>query len=842
MWSDGRYTEPVSRRAGLHIAALWAFAIAQPLFDLLGASPEFFVAHRAGSAEILLLTVILAVVLPGLLTLGVWLVGLAGPRAREWALGVALGGLASALAVQLAIRAGATTWPAAIPVSVAGGAAVALAYRRRAAVQDFFTVLSIAALIFPGVFLLRPGTWRLVTGEVGSVANLEGPGAARTASTTPVVLIVFDELPLLSLLGADRSPDPLLYPNFAALARDGVWFRNATTVNDMTRWALPAIVSGQYPRRAALPSAVDHPNTLFTLLGRTHRLDVAEALTSLCPRRLCPPDTETSLAGRLAAMARDLRVVFLHLVLTEDLTEGLPDPTATWARLAEGNEPSARESTQGVRERWRQGITAERVTPILRFIERLDGDEPQPTFYFLHTLVTHHPYYMLPTGRQNGTSVSVPGKVGGSWGQDQPWAVAQQYQRHLLQVGFADRLLGQLVARLKDIGVYDPAIIVVTADHGIAYTPGAPERNSVQQNAAEVMRVPFIVKLPAGTAVSQRVSDVNAETVDIVPTIADALGLDVPWHVDGSSLLDPARPERASKAMFSSVSGERQDIDASGPDLGPALRRKLDLFGDGARNPHRAPRLPGFDGLVGRPLAALRLADGGGRVEITNAWAYEDVDMAAPTVVFDVAGRFASPRPDTVVAVALNGVVEAVTRTWESSPRGWLATPRFDAWRQGRNAIEVLVVERDETGLLLRRTALGQVRPADLNLVLDAAADDWGVRQWGFYPTETPAGGKPFRWTRDRAELSNLFSHDRPREVQIDVAMVAGGAPKRLKVEANDCMLFDGPIGHGWSSTLSLERCHLSDEGLTLRFTTDAPRGATDRRRLGVAVSRVVLR
>jgi hypothetical protein len=89
--------------------------------------------------------------------------------------------------------------------------------------------------------------------------------------------------------------------------------------------------------------------------------------------------------------------------------------------------------------------------------------------------------------------------------------------------------------------------------------------------------------------------------------------------------------------------------------------------------------------------------------------------------------------------------------------------------------------------------------------------------------------------------LSNLFTHEPPREVEIDIAMVPGGRPKVLKIEANDCTVFEGEVGMRWSSTLSLETCPVG-EGFVLRFTTDAPRGTRDRRRLGVAVSRVVVR
>ena len=126
---------------------------------------------------------------------------------------------------------------------------------------------------------------------------------------------------------------------------------------------------------------------------------------------------------------------------------------------------------------------------------------------------------------------------------------------------------------------------------------------------------------------------------------------------------------------------------------------------------HRAPRVPAFDDLVGRALNDVRVVEGGGTVEILHAWSYDDVDPADSAAVFDVAGRFAAPRPDTFLAVAVNGTIEAVTRTWEANPRGWMATPRPDAWKAGRNAIDVFVVDRDDAGVVLRRARVKQDRP-----------------------------------------------------------------------------------------------------------------------------------
>jgi hypothetical protein len=118
------------------------------------------------------------------------------------------------------------------------------------------------------MFWLQPDVRRLL--EV-----VPRPASASTAggpSSTHVVVVVFDEVPLLSLVDEQLLVDKALFPNLARLARDGVWFRNATTVSDYTRWALPAIVTGMRPLPEAAPSARDHPRSIFSLLAWTHEV------------------------------------------------------------------------------------------------------------------------------------------------------------------------------------------------------------------------------------------------------------------------------------------------------------------------------------------------------------------------------------------------------------------------------------------------------------------------------------------------------------------------------------------------------------------------------------------
>ena len=63
-----------------------------------------------------------------------------------------------------------------------------------------------------------------------------------------MVLIIMDEFPLAGLLDSKGEIDAKRFPNFAALQQQSDWFRNAVTVGDSTEQAVPAILSGDFPR------------------------------------------------------------------------------------------------------------------------------------------------------------------------------------------------------------------------------------------------------------------------------------------------------------------------------------------------------------------------------------------------------------------------------------------------------------------------------------------------------------------------------------------------------------------------------------------------------------------
>ena len=76
------------------------------------------------------------------------------------------------------------------------------------------------------------------------------------------------------------------------------------------------------------------------------------------------------------------------------------------------------------------------------------------------------------------------------------WNVEQSYQRHLLQVGAADRFVGALVDRLKDVGIYDRSLVVLTADHGVSFRAGEHVRHATRTTFQDILAVPLFIKAP----------------------------------------------------------------------------------------------------------------------------------------------------------------------------------------------------------------------------------------------------------------------------------------------------------------------------------------------------------
>src|SRR5436190_8346806 len=181
------------RIAGLHLFVLSAFAVAEPLFDLLGKNAEFFGARGSSGWDVVLFALTLLLVPPALLLA----LEAATPRRARGAVHlVFVAGLVGLLILQ-AIRAESRPGWLLVVFAALAGTGAALLYARVGAARLVLTMLAPVPLLFLVLFLFSSGVSRLTffSGTPAAQAAGERPRA-------PVVMVVFDELPVNSLLDA----------------------------------------------------------------------------------------------------------------------------------------------------------------------------------------------------------------------------------------------------------------------------------------------------------------------------------------------------------------------------------------------------------------------------------------------------------------------------------------------------------------------------------------------------------------------------------------------------------------------------------------------------------------
>lgn len=154
----------------------------------------------------------------------------------------------------------------------------------------------------------------------------------------------------------------------------------------------------------------------------------------------------------------------------------------------------------------RKGDEATRVA-----LQWLDQHRERPFFLFLHLYDPHDPY-------------------------EPPEPFASQWRGHPYQgeVAFADHCVGQVLDRLRQLGLYDQTLIVITGDHGEMLGEHG-ELNHGFFIYEGALRVPLVLRAPGAKAAPEQV-ETPVSLVDIVPTVLSLTGAEAPSGVEGVDL------------------------------------------------------------------------------------------------------------------------------------------------------------------------------------------------------------------------------------------------------------------------------------------------------------------
>jgi arylsulfatase A-like enzyme/Flp pilus assembly protein TadD len=221
----------------------------------------------------------------------------------------------------------------------------------------------------------------------------------------------------------------------------------------------------------------------------------------------------------------------------------------------------------------------------------------QPFFLFLHFYDPHDPY-----------------------DPPEPFASRWKGQPYEGEVAFADHCVGQVLEKLRQLGLYDSTLIVITGDHGEMLGEHG-ELNHGFFIYEGALRVPLVMRVPRARAASRQV-DLPVSLIDIVPTVLSLVGAKVPKEVQGADLspwlagrgagggtrplyaetVTPTRYYGASSLLGVIVDGWKY-IETTRPEL-------YDLRSDPAEAVNLLPREPAKADALARTLVAILAAAG----------------------------------------------------------------------------------------------------------------------------------------------------------------------------------------------------------------------------------------
>ena len=118
-----------------------------------------------------------------------------------------------------------------------------------------------------------------------------------------------------------------------------------------------------------------------------------------------------------------------------------------------------------------------------------------------------------------------------------PEAVERLNNCYRATLSMNDKWFGRFIQSLKDNGLYDDTLIILTTDHGHMLGEHGFTGKNFMHAYNEMAHIPLFVKLPKGEKAGVR-TDLLTQNIDMMPTLLQYFNCPVPDPVQGHSLFD----------------------------------------------------------------------------------------------------------------------------------------------------------------------------------------------------------------------------------------------------------------------------------------------------------------
>jgi arylsulfatase A-like enzyme len=169
-----------------------------------------------------------------------------------------------------------------------------------------------------------------------------------------------------------------------------------------------------------------------------------------------------------------------------------------------------------------------------------------PFFAYVHFMPPHSPYiapvdiygYYMDSNPPNARREPYPfDEVERELrASEKPWDLNLYVNRYDGNLRYGDMAIGQLEQMLRDAGLFDNTVFIVTADHGEAFGEHGYKGHTISV-FDESTHVPLLIRFPDNVAQGRRIHGMT-QTLDLLPTLCDLFEIPYPRDaVQGRSFL-----------------------------------------------------------------------------------------------------------------------------------------------------------------------------------------------------------------------------------------------------------------------------------------------------------------
>lgn len=347
-------------------------------------------------------------------------------------------------------------------------------------------------------------------------ALLSGCGGPTSplAGTRPNILFVLTDDLRWDGLGAYGNAS-VRTPNLDALAREGLRFDAFYVASPVCQDSRAAFLTGLYPHQAGIEQKqlrhriADGVDTLATHLGRAGYV--------------------TGFVGKAHLASDPSRWGFAEVPLYLPGSGGPFAPEQRHRMFVKG------------REKRVEGHAPRRlVNAAIRFVER---HRDERWFLWVAPTSPHFPYEAHPDFVYRPEDLDPP--PGLPPGQ---FSGLGRWQGYYSLVSRLDHHLGRLFARLDELGLSENTLVLVTSDNGIMHGSHGTAGKGVWYD--EATRVPALLRWPGRMAAGSTSASL-VSSVDLLPTLLELAGLDVPADLEGRSFLPVLAGEATRSLAYS---------------------------------------------------------------------------------------------------------------------------------------------------------------------------------------------------------------------------------------------------------------------------------------------------